>query len=232
MSFTNQTTNYGLPQWIGTDKPTYLVDQNGAYATIDSELYTANSNAATAVSSAASAVEVAGTASTNAQTAIDSAATANTNANSAVATANTALTNASSALSLANTLQSEVASLSTVIDEHTYASTATNADVLNTAGTAIANALSTYPVDQYQYILTWNFSTNSIRTLLSREGAGSLTGVAALNATRDLISIIDTSGADSKYYTRDYASNGVTTTDISSNTIGSSLTVTIQVSKI
>lgn len=38
MAFTNQTPNYGLPQWIGTDKPTYLSDQNGAYLTIDTQL--------------------------------------------------------------------------------------------------------------------------------------------------------------------------------------------------
>lgn len=35
MSYSNQTPNLGLPQWTGSDKPTYLVDQNGAYDKID-----------------------------------------------------------------------------------------------------------------------------------------------------------------------------------------------------
>lgn len=156
MSFTNSTTNYGLPQWIGTDKPTYLVDQNGAYSTIDTELYNANSNASTALSSASSAVEVAGTAATNAQTAIDSAATAITNANSAIATANTAITNAAAATATANSALSQVEDLNTVtIDTHTFTST-TYADILNTAGTAINNAIATYPFADYEYVLEVN----------------------------------------------------------------------------
>lgn len=45
MPFTNSTPNYGLPQYIATDKPTYLGDANGAYSTIDTQLK-ANANAA------------------------------------------------------------------------------------------------------------------------------------------------------------------------------------------
>lgn len=60
MSSTNKTTNYELPQWIDTDKPTYLGDQNGAYLKIDEEMFknatlseTANLNATQAKSSVA-----------------------------------------------------------------------------------------------------------------------------------------------------------------------------------
>lgn len=35
MSSTNKTTNYELPQWLGTDKPTFLGDLNGAFLVID-----------------------------------------------------------------------------------------------------------------------------------------------------------------------------------------------------
>ena len=35
MSSTNKTTNYELPQFISTDKPTWLNDINGAFSTID-----------------------------------------------------------------------------------------------------------------------------------------------------------------------------------------------------
>lgn len=38
MPYTNQTPNYGLPQYISTDKPTYLGDANGAYSKIDTQM--------------------------------------------------------------------------------------------------------------------------------------------------------------------------------------------------
>lgn len=38
MSFSKQTTNYGLPQWIGTDSPQFLTDMNEAFATIDNQM--------------------------------------------------------------------------------------------------------------------------------------------------------------------------------------------------
>ena len=38
MASTNKTTHYDLPQWIGTDKPTFLGDLNGAFSTIDTQL--------------------------------------------------------------------------------------------------------------------------------------------------------------------------------------------------
>lgn len=55
MSSTNKTTHYDLPQWIGTDKPTFLGDLNGAFATIDTKLYTAVTNAENANTNASSA---------------------------------------------------------------------------------------------------------------------------------------------------------------------------------
>lgn len=47
MPFTNQTPNYGLPQYIATDKPTYLGDANGAYSKLDTQMK-ANADAAAA----------------------------------------------------------------------------------------------------------------------------------------------------------------------------------------
>ena len=40
MSATNTTPNIGLPSFIGTDKPSWLTDWNGAMSTIDSEVGT------------------------------------------------------------------------------------------------------------------------------------------------------------------------------------------------
>ena len=55
MASTNKTTHYDLPQWIGTDKPTFLGDLNGAFSTIDTQLYTAVTNAENANNNATSA---------------------------------------------------------------------------------------------------------------------------------------------------------------------------------
>ena len=38
MASTNRTPNYNLPQFIGTDKPTWLGDVNGAMSNIDSAI--------------------------------------------------------------------------------------------------------------------------------------------------------------------------------------------------
>lgn len=38
MSHTNKTTNYNLPQFIGTDKPSWLTDVNGAMTSIDTQM--------------------------------------------------------------------------------------------------------------------------------------------------------------------------------------------------
>lgn len=52
MSSTNKTTNYLLPQFISTDKPTWLGDVNGAMSIIDSQM---KSNADSASAAAATA---------------------------------------------------------------------------------------------------------------------------------------------------------------------------------
>lgn len=38
MSATNKTPNYDLPQWIGSDHPTWQGDLNAAFLTIDSTM--------------------------------------------------------------------------------------------------------------------------------------------------------------------------------------------------
>lgn len=45
MSATNHTTNYELPIFVGTDKPAWLVDWNGAMAAIDTAIHTAEGKA-------------------------------------------------------------------------------------------------------------------------------------------------------------------------------------------
>lgn len=105
MSFTNQTTHYGLPQWIGSDKPTYLVDQNNAYQTIDAEIYNANTTAGAAQTAAEGAVQTAGAASTTASDALTAAQTASSTADNALTEAQTANTNAQAAQTAAGAAQ-------------------------------------------------------------------------------------------------------------------------------
>lgn len=49
---TNTTTNYGLPQFVGTDKPSWLGDVNGAMADIDTAIKAREVEAGTAQASA------------------------------------------------------------------------------------------------------------------------------------------------------------------------------------
>lgn len=41
MAFSEQTAHYGLPHWLGDDKPTFLSDMNGAFEDIDAGMYEA-----------------------------------------------------------------------------------------------------------------------------------------------------------------------------------------------
>lgn len=67
MSHTNTTTNYNLPQFVGTDKPTWLNDVNGAFSAIDTQMK-ANADSATS----------AGTSATTANTSIGTLSNLNT----------------------------------------------------------------------------------------------------------------------------------------------------------
>jgi len=97
MGHTNSTANLSLPQFIGTDKPTWLGDVNGAFGAIDTAVGTINADilavdakADNAVADASSAVTVANNASTTAGNANTTATTANNIANNALTVANNA----------------------------------------------------------------------------------------------------------------------------------------------
>lgn len=90
MGHTNSTANLSLPQFIGTDKPTWLGDVNGAFSAIDSYVGTNDAAVAAAVSDASSAISQASAAVNTANTANTTAGNASTAANNAVGVANTA----------------------------------------------------------------------------------------------------------------------------------------------
>lgn len=109
MGATNHTANYDLPQWIGTDKPTFLGDLNDAFLKIDtgmktnqSEISGATSDAGNALAKATSAEQAVNTLTPLVNTASENASQALTTANNAASTANTANTNANAAISKLN----------------------------------------------------------------------------------------------------------------------------------
>lgn len=104
MAHTNSTTNYNLPIFIGSDKPAWLVDFNGAMNSIDIAIKSAADDASSAVTTASGASTAAG----NAASAAGQAQTTATNA------ANAAANNASAITALQNSvnaLQATVAAL-------------------------------------------------------------------------------------------------------------------------
>lgn len=91
MGHTNSTANLSLPQFIGTDKPTWLGDVNGAFSAIDAYAGTNDAAVAAAASDASSAISQAGAAVNTANTANTTAGNASTAANNAVGVANNAV---------------------------------------------------------------------------------------------------------------------------------------------
>lgn len=73
MSHSNTTTNFGLPQFITTDKPAWLTDVNVAYQSIDTAMKNNQTAAASAQSDATQALSDASAASSAASTAASTA---------------------------------------------------------------------------------------------------------------------------------------------------------------
>lgn len=106
MSHTNSTTNYNLPQFIGTDKPTWLNDVNGAFSAIDTQMKANADSATSASTSATTANNAIGTLASLQTTAKTDLVTAinevNTNAGVAQNTANGASTTANATATALN----------------------------------------------------------------------------------------------------------------------------------
>ena len=118
MAHTNSTTNLELPQFIGSDKPTWLGDINGAFQAIDAYAGTNDAAIATVDAKADNAVADAASAVTTATAASNTAGTASTTATSANTLATQALTAANNADTLASQVNARVGSFT---DLHTTA---------------------------------------------------------------------------------------------------------------
>ena len=140
MSATNSTPNYDLPQYVATDKPTYLGDFNKAMLDIDTNMKTIENKAVSAESSVT-------TANSNASQALKNANQASTKADTAQATATQAQTTATTAKNTADTAQS----------------TATTAK--NTADTA--NETANMNTQTIKKIKTWTSPVSIVNSALS-----------------------------------------------------------------
>ena len=89
MSHTNSTSHYSLPQFVGTDIPTWLGDFNAAMTAIDNGINSAATTAGSASTTAAQASTDAAAAQASANSAINSAATASKAADDAAAAVTT-----------------------------------------------------------------------------------------------------------------------------------------------
>lgn len=127
MASTNKTTNYELSQYIGTDKPTYLVDYNGDMQKIDTGIKGAYDRGSAGVSAAATAQTAAETADGKATNAATAAASAQSAAETAATAAATADGKAVAAQTTANTANAatvvnanNITALSNFININTY----------------------------------------------------------------------------------------------------------------
>lgn len=127
MGHTNSTANLSLPQFIGTDKPTWLGDVNGAMSAIDAYAGTNDAAVAAVDAKADGAVSDASAAVATATAANNTAGAASTAATQANSIANNALTVANNADGHTNQLETKVGLL---------------ADLHTTDKTSIVNAIN------------------------------------------------------------------------------------------
>lgn len=134
MGSTNKTTGYELPQWIGTDKPTFLGDLNDAFLKIDNGMTANKGDATSAVATAGAAKQTADNATTKVteltQTVAgltESVEASDAKADSATATAQQALTTASAQASVVNghtnsinALNANVGAIASKIETNTW----------------------------------------------------------------------------------------------------------------
>lgn len=157
MSYTNHTTNYNLPQYVGTDKPTYLGDFNSAMSAIDAQMKlnadsasTAGTNATTANTNIGTLANLNTTAKTDLVSAINEV---NTTAGTAQTTANGANETAGSALSTA---------------------TSASTGVTNLANYFKMSSTNTYSTTSQYQIVSGGGSIASASVAVARNSAGSL----------------------------------------------------------
>lgn len=108
MGSTNKTEYLKLPQWIGTDQPTWLGDMNDAFLKIDGGFNTISGEASTATSIAGNAVQTATNAKNIADAAKSAADTAQGAAETAQNTANSVKTSVTNLTQRVQTVENDI----------------------------------------------------------------------------------------------------------------------------
>ena len=126
MSHTNTTANYNLPQFTGTDKPSWLTDVNGAMTSIDTQMK-ANADANT-------------TTAGDLTTLTGRVTTAEGNIATQGSTLQTVSTVASSASTTATNAQNEISDLSRYLTLTTFASSTVSTNNGNVTNNNVMNA--------------------------------------------------------------------------------------------
>lgn len=164
---TNETTNYDLPQFVGTDKPTWLGDFNTAMSTIDTGMATNASGISTLGTRVTNAEGIATQASSDVSTLTSTVNTLSGNVTTVTTTANNAQSTATSALNTANTANGKA---------DTNASAISALDTrLDTAEGDIANFnftnFTTYGVSDMTKTGTGTLSYGSINVATNSDGS-------------------------------------------------------------
>jgi hypothetical protein len=128
---TNSTENYELPQFVGTDKPTWLGDINTAMSTIDTAMGTNSSNISSLGTRVTNAEGVATQASTDVATLTGTVNTLSGNVTTVTTTANNAQSTATSALNTANSASDKANANAGKIGDLTDLTTTANTDLVS-----------------------------------------------------------------------------------------------------
>lgn len=144
MSSTNKTSHYNLPQFIGSDIPTWLGDFNSAMTAIDSGINAAATSASGAATTAEQASTDAAAAQSSANSAINSAAAASQAASDAAAAvttereraeaAETAITNSIPSTTVNMTLYAETWNDGSYIITNELITSTTNQEIIPAVG--------------------------------------------------------------------------------------------------
>lgn len=128
---TNSTQNYNLPQFIGSDKPTWLGDVNTAMSTIDTAIGTNASNISSLGTRVTSTEGIASQASTDVASLRGTVNTLSDDVTTVTTTANNAQSTATSALNTANSANGKADSNASKIGDLTSLTTTDKTDVVS-----------------------------------------------------------------------------------------------------
>ena len=185
---TNSTQNYNLPQFIGSDKPTWLGDVNTAMSTIDTAMGTNASNISSLGTRVTSAEGIASQASTDVAGLTSTVNTLSDNVTTVTTTANNAQSTATSALNTANSASDKADSATSAITALTPRVTACENSISNfnltTYGESnVTKSTGTYDVESGAKLYYATNSDGSLAKIYGQVTVGNITngGIAKIS---------------------------------------------------